>query len=152
VPTQPPPGFPTVPGDTVYKVDLGDGDFSGGQSKTYNGRHARLVYGSGTGKDLMSGRYAVTGNPHNTARLRLVGLDSGDASKTHIRIKINGTTIFEGGDPLANGAWSAAIFDFSADLLRTGTNRVTITNLESSATEGPPFMALDSARVFYAAP
>jgi hypothetical protein len=153
-----PPGFPAGPGESILKVDFGDADFTGGHETTYHGRSARFVTGQATNGNTMTVRFWVTGDPRRTARLRINGLDSEESGKESIRIRINGTAIFTGPDPLANdvccgsggpGRWTSAAFDFESSLLQPGENRLTITDLEPGGAATGPFMMLDDARLLY---
>jgi hypothetical protein len=99
-----------------------------------------------------------SGSIDGQATLRLVGLDSEEASKNPIRVVLNGTVIYEGPNPLPNdtccngegqGNWGVASFRFSSGLLERD-NDITITNLDpGSCTYCPNFVMVDYGELSY---
>lgn len=99
------------------------------------------------------------GDGFGDAVLRMVGYDSEGKYKTQVRIDINGSTVYEGDNPLPNdffpynpdeGNWGHADITFPAYYLQRGTNEITITNLEPEGDFGqPPFVMLDHATITF---
>jgi hypothetical protein len=110
----------------------------------------------------MSATFTLDRRPlrDGSARLEIVGLDGENPVKNTIRIVLNGTTLYEGPDPLPDdvccggsgpGNWGSAAFEFPASLLNS-QNTLSITNLEpSDCTSCTKFVMLDYAVVRYPA-
>jgi hypothetical protein len=83
-------------------------------------------------------------------------MDSEGPAKTPIRVTVNDVPIFAGPNPLPDddlplesGTWDTATWTFDASLLRTGENRISISNQVPGAFSRPPFFMLDYAVVSY---
>ena len=147
---------PAAQGATIV---LEDSAFRGGWrnrgASVYGGRTATWVYGQDSNNSSMSARFRVRWSDaapkSGQADLTIEGMDSEDASKTTMRIAVNGTTIFENPCPFPkadrpnSGNWGSVDFPFDASLLRSGTNTVTITNLDPGVKNQPPYIAVDYA-------
>jgi len=132
------------------------GDYDGPGSGTYHGRTASWIYGQGTPYESMTAEFELEydGTLGRRATLQLTGLDGDDPAKHMISIVLNGTTIYEGPDPLPNddccgpsgpGNWGSALFEFSGELLQHH-NSLTITNLEpGDCTMCPNYVMIDYA-------
>jgi hypothetical protein len=94
------------------------------------------------------------GRPAGQATLTIVGLDGDNPAKQPIAISVNGTTIYQGPDPLPNdfccgpsgaGNWGRATFSFAANIVQR-QNTLTITNLGSgTCTQCPTYVMVDYA-------
>jgi hypothetical protein len=120
----------------------------------YGGRTATWVYGQGSGYSTMQATFIRNATARGTATVTIVGMDSEDAAKTPLRITLNGTTLFQGPDPLPNddmplatGNWGTLTLRVDAALLHAGSNTLSLTNLARGAINRPPFIALDYAVV-----
>jgi hypothetical protein len=153
-----PPATP-VPSTGNNTVSLTPDNFSGGYRRTdgmYHGIPATWVYGQGTSYSTMSASFDVSGQP-GAGSLTIVGVDSEDPPKTPIQISVNGTTIYQGPDPLPNdttagpngpGNWGTYTWSIPQGTLRQGTNQVTITNLDpSDKINYPIFFMLNSVTI-----
>jgi hypothetical protein len=136
------------------------GDYNGAGSGTYHGRTATWIYGAGTPYDTMTAQFDLeqTRDAVGRASVKLVGLEGAAPDKQPIRVVLNGTTIYEGPDPLPNdfssgpsgpGNWGSATFKFSSQLLNR-TNTLSISDLKkSSCTLCPDFVLIDYVVVEY---
>jgi hypothetical protein len=122
----------------------------------YGGRTAAWIYGTTTQFSTMQATFNLRIQPNGTAALSIEGMDSEGASKTPIRIAINGTEIFNGPNPLPNddlpletGTWATYTWRFDAALLRQGQNSISISNLAPGAFSRPPFFMLDYAQIAF---
>jgi hypothetical protein len=125
-------------------------------NNSYGGRSAAWIYGSSTQFSSMSASFNLTQQSGGTAKLSIEGMDSEGAAKTPIQIRINGTEIFNGPNPLPDddlpldsGTWSTYTWRFDAALLKPGTNTITISNLAPGAFSRPPFFMLDYAQISF---
>lgn len=107
----------------------------------YHGRTATWVYGQGTRFHTMTATAQIRGEPVGPARFTVVGIDSEDEPKTPMRLTINDILIYEGPNPLPNddccgnrgpGNWGGVTFELPPGILRSGNNRISITNLDPS--------------------
>lgn len=120
----------------------------------YGGRTAAWIYGSSTQFSTMQATFSLQTQPQGTAQLSVEGMDSEGAAKTPIRIRVNGTEIFNGPNPLpdddlplATGTWATYTWRFDAGLLRPGPNTISISNLAPGSFGRPPFFMLDYAEI-----
>ena len=163
MPTEVPTPQPTPQLSTIrvrIQDDVFLGDYNGAGSGTYHGRTATWIYGQGTPYHTMTATFDLgqTGRATGQATLRIVGLEGSEAGKQRIAIVLNGTTIYEGRDPLPNdfgtgpsgpGNWGSASFEFKASLLQR-TNLLSITNLtQADCTTCPDFVLIDYVVVEY---
>jgi hypothetical protein len=160
VPTPIPPPAPSVASRRIPDSRF-VGDFPG--DDTYHGRTASWVYGQGTPYNTMTAAFALDSpaTPGGTARLELVGLDGENPVKNVIRVVLNGTTLYEGPNPLPDdfccggsgpGNWGSAVFEFPAELL-SAQNTLSIANLEpNDCTMCPKFVMIDYAVISYRTP
>lgn len=147
------------------RIFLNDNQFTGGYSnmRGNRGRSSRWVYSSLTKYARMSATFKIKSNPSNGyATILIEGLDSEDSPKTHILIQINGHTVFNDQDPLQNDQpsssdysqpshnWSSMTVKIPVSYLKTGANRLTITNTERRGGFGePPWFMLDYAVISF---
>ena len=137
-PTPQPTPQPTPELSTI-KVRIQDdafvGDFNGAGSGDYHGRTATWIYGQGTPYHTMTAQFELdqAGDAVRRATLRIIGLEGSEPPSSEIAIVLNGTTIYEGRDPLPNdfapgptgpGNWGSETFEFSADLLQRNNELV----------------------------
>jgi hypothetical protein len=96
----------------------------------------------------------TAGGPIHLAYLTIAGLDSADEAKTPIRVVLNGQTIYEGPNPLANSnpqgssladPWGSYSWPVDPNVLLQGANTLNITNLARASAANPPFLVLDYA-------
>lgn len=120
----------------------------------YGGRTAAWIYGSSTQFSTMQATFNLQAQPQGTAQLSVEGMDSEGAAKTPIRIRVNGTEIFNGPNPLPDddlpletGTWATYTWRFDAGLLRPGPNTISISNLAPGSFGRPPFFMLDYAEI-----
>jgi tRNA A-37 threonylcarbamoyl transferase component Bud32 len=137
---------------------LDDSDWQGGYSRprVYGGRTARWVYGTSTQNHTMQAAFTVSGRPSGTASLQVEGMDSEGPARTPISIRVNGTEIFRGPNPLPDddlpvesGAWAGYTWTFDASILREGRNQISISNLAPGAFSLPPWFMLDYAELTF---
>ena len=160
----PPAITPGPPAPNTVRVRIPDESFTGDfpDETSYHGRSASWVYGQGTAFNSMSAPFSVVGAlPSGPATLQLIGLDGENEPKNLMRVTINGTTIYEGGNPLPNdfccgtsgpGNWGTVSFAIPAGVL-AANNTLTIVNLESNdCTSCPKYVMLDRAIVDYTIP
>ena len=154
-PVAPPPRSNVTQGinDTQFV-----GDFP--SDGTYHGRSASWVYGQGTPYNTMSTTFTLDapGGAIGRASLQLVGLDGENPVKNQMRVVLNGTTLYEGPNPLPDyfccgtagpGNWGSVTFKFPAELLQP-QNTLSITNLEpNDCTSCTKFVMLDYAELSY---
>jgi hypothetical protein len=126
----------------------------------YHGRSASWVYGQGTAFNTMTATFVLEPrpSPDGRARLELVGLDGENPVKNDIRIVLNGTTLYQGPNPLPDdvccgssgpGNWGSAVFEFPANLLGP-QNSLSITNLSpNDCTSCSKFVMIDYAVIRY---
>lgn len=107
----------------------------------------------------MEAAFNLDVQPVGTAALRIEGMDSEGPAKTPISVRVNGTEIFVGPNPLPDddkpfetGTWASHTWRFDAGLLRPGRNVVSISNLAEGAFSLPPWFMLDYAEVLYVTP
>lgn len=156
-PVPPTPELPTAeptPGSATAEIRLEDTAWQGGygQGRSYGGRTATWIYGSGTAYSTMTAAVTLERQPQGSAVLRVEGMDSEGRAKTPIRITVNGQPIFQGPNPLPDddlplesGTWATASWTFDAALLQPGQNTIQIRNLADGAVGRPPFFMLDYA-------
>lgn len=153
-----------TPQVSTVKVRIQDdaflGDYNGSGSGDYHGRRATWVYGQGTPYHTMTAQFQLdrTSDAVGRATLRIVGLEGSEPAKQRIAIVLNGTTVYEGRDPLPNdfepgpsgpGNWGSATFEFSSGLLQR-TNQLSITNLtQTDCTLCSDFVVIDYVVVEY---
>lgn len=120
----------------------------------YGGRTAAWIYGASTQFSTMQATFNLQTQPRGTAQLSIEGMDSEGRAKTPIRIRVNGSEIFNGPNPLPDddlpletGTWSSYTWSFDAGLLRAGQNTISISNLAEGSVGRPPFFMLDYAEV-----
>jgi hypothetical protein len=139
---------------------LEDTDWTGGYrlagASSYGGRSATWIYGTSTDFSEMQASFEVEGAPFGTAELSVEGMDSEGPAKTPIEIIVNGEPIYNGPNPLPDddfvlqtGTWQTESWSFEGDLLRSGSNTITIRNLAPGQFSRPPFFMLDYAEVIY---
>jgi hypothetical protein len=160
-PTFVPTGDRASGGSSIQPIVLEDTAWQGGYRRasgnnSYGGRSAAWIYGSSTQFSSMSASFNLTQQSGGTAKLSIEGMDSEGAAKTPIQIRINGTEIFNGPNPLPDddlpldsGTWSTYTWRFDAALLKPGTNTITISNLAPGAFSRPPFFMLDYAQISF---
>ncbi|HEY0735095.1 MAG TPA: hypothetical protein VGD69_09340, partial [Herpetosiphonaceae bacterium] len=153
----PTPELPTAAptqGSAAAEIRLEDTVWQGGygQGRSYGGRRATWVYGSGTAYSTMTSAVTLDRQVQGTAVLRVEGMDSEGRAKTPIRITVNGQPIFQGPNPLPDddlplesGTWATASWTFDAALLQPGPNTIQIRNLAQGEVGHPPFFMLDYA-------
>jgi hypothetical protein len=151
-----------VPGVAAQEIpdSLFVGDFHGEDNGTYHGRSASWIYGQGTPYATMTANFGLDAPvvAGGRASLELVGLDGENPVKNVIRIVLNGTTLYEGPNPLPDdvccgasgpGNWGSVAFEFPSELLTT-SNTLSITNLQpNDCTSCPKFVMIDQAVVTY---
>ncbi len=107
----------------------------------YHLRNPQWVYGQGTQYHTMSASFAISDKPKGPADLAVVGVNSEDAPKCHLRVLVNDQVVFDGSDPLPNdntdgpqapGNWGTAHFRIGPNILQQGNNTVTFINLDPS--------------------
>jgi hypothetical protein len=120
----------------------------------YGGRTAAWIYGASTQFSTMQATFNLQTQPQGTAQLSIEGMDSEGTAKTPIRIRVNGTEIFNGPNPLPDddlpldtGTWTTYTWSFDAGLLRPGQNTISISNLAPGNVGRPPFFMLDYAEI-----
>jgi len=133
-------------------VLLDDDAFRGGFSapRSYRGRTARWVYGAASAYGEMTAEFSVPGHPRN-GELTVVGVDSENGPKTPMEVLINGTVVFQGGNPLPKDSWAGPIAPWSEarfpvpdGVLRADRNTITIRNMAPvSNFNSPPYIAID---------
>jgi len=135
-------------------VRLDDDAWYGGwkQSKTYGGRSATWIYGTGTPYSTMAATFELAGQPAGDAVLSIEGMDGENAPKMQISILVNGAELWRGANPLPDddysldtGNWATYSWNIPAAFLRPGANTITIVALSEGSVGQPPFMMLDYA-------
>lgn len=135
-------------------VRLDDDAWYGGwqQSKTYGGRSATWIYGTGTEFSTMEAAFELSGQPWGEASLAVEGMDGENAPKMEISILVNGENIYTGPNrlpdddhDLATGTWATYTWPFDAARLQPGVNTITIVALSPGSVGQPPFFMLDYA-------
>jgi len=160
VPTgnEPPAGSPPTEGGAapiVLDNPVWQGSYLRSSGNTeYGGRTAAWIYGASTQFSTMQAAFNLQTQPRGTAQLKIEGMDSEGAAKTPIRIRVNGTEIFNGPNPLPDddlplesGTWASYTWSFDAGLLRAGQNTISISNLAPGSFGRPPFFMLDYAEI-----
>jgi hypothetical protein len=150
------PEVAAPPPVTRGRVALDDDAFLGGFSapRNYRGRTARWLYGALSPYGEMSASFTLDGNP-GAGELTIKGLDSENGGKTPIAVLLNGTPIYNGGNPLPKDTWRGpvapwgeAAIPFPSGVLRAGRNTLTFKNLVPvSNYNAPPYFMLDEAIV-----
>lgn len=152
-PAAPQPTPPTLVGG-AQSLRLDDDAWFGGwkQGKSYGGRSATWIYGTGTEYNTMEAAFELAGQPAGGATLSIEGMDGENVPKMSISILVNDSAIYTGLNPLpdddhdlATGTWATYGWNFDAALLRPGLNRITIVALSDGGFGQPPFMMLDYA-------
>lgn len=161
VPTgaQPPASQPAAGGAAPIVLDnpVWQGSYLRSSGNTeYGGRTAAWIYGSSTQFSTMQATFSLQTQPRGTAQLSIEGMDSEGTAKTPIRIRVNGTEIFNGPNPLPDddlpletGTWDTYTWSFDAALLRPGENTISISNLAQGIVGRPPFFMLDYAEISF---
>ncbi len=142
--------------DAAPELRLEDTAWTGGYryggARTYGGRTATWIYGTGTQWTTMRATFDLRRAPREAAELTIMAMDSEDEAKTSIAISVNGAEVFSGPSPfpdddlpLETGTWAASRFDVDPSLLRAGRNTITISNRSPGGFGRPPFFMLDYA-------
>ncbi len=151
-PVSPPTEVSVVAGAESIRLD--DEAWIGGwkQSKTYGGRSATWIYGTGTDYSAMEASFTLAAQPAGSALLSIEGMDGEHAPKMQISILVNGILLWTGPNPLpdddfdlASGTWDSFGWTIPAWLLQPGSNTITIVALSEGSFGQPPFMMLDYA-------
>jgi hypothetical protein len=97
--------------------------------------------------------FALRATGEASAQLVLTGLDDEWSGEVPIAVAVNGVVVYQGASGFASWdpsgatvAWSQIVIAIDADLLRTGPNEITVTNLADAANFGiPPYLLLAGA-------
>jgi hypothetical protein len=140
------------------QIVLDDDAFDGGLSapRQYRGRTARWLYGALSPHGQMTARFRLD-EPPGAAQLTIAGVDSENGPQTPIEILVNGTSIYQGGNPLPKDTWRGSVAPWGeatvpipAGVLRAGENSLTFKNLVPvNNYNAPPYFMLDRAMVTY---
>lgn len=155
----PPTPAPAVAGTTAIELD--DDTWAGGYNRprSYGGRTAMWVYGASTEYNTMTAAFDLPAQPVGTVLLVIEGMDSEGPARTPIVIRVNGTPIYSGPNPLPDddfnpqtGTWGRFVREFDAALLQPGQNTISISNTAGGQFGLPPFFMLDYAELAYELP
>jgi serine/threonine-protein kinase len=141
-------------GQVVIDDDAFDGGFSA--PRQYRGRTARWLYGALSPHGQMTARFRLDAPP-GAGQLTIAGVDSENGPQTPIEILVNGTSIYQGGNPLPKDTWRGSVAPWGeatvpipAGVLRAGENTLTFKNLVPvNNYNAPPYFMLDRAVVTY---
>ena len=151
-----PAEIPQTPGVTTIRLEdtAWTGSWRNRGESVYGGRTATWIYGAGTRWNSMQATFDLPSAVSGTAHLAVEGMDDEWDAKTEIEISVNGTSIFNGPNPLPNddqpldqGTWATHRFPFDATLLRTGSNTITIVVRTPGTFGQPPFFMIDCAEI-----
>jgi hypothetical protein len=121
------------------------------------GRPWVAIYGAQSDYPRASLVLTLDDVPTGDVRLTLVGICDESGTRDRIRVTVNGVAIFagtawfRGWDGEGNGAdavWTTVLITLPVDYFGPGTNRITISNLQSGDNfSSPPYVDLGAARL-----
>lgn len=134
-----------------FTADEWQGGLFRGDGAWY-GRPWVAIYGSQSDYPNASLTFTLDAPPASDLVLTISGLDDEWDAKVMMEVSINDQSVFAGPSPFPNwdgvghgeqAAWANATFAVPANLLQTGTNTITVQNLEQTANYGePPYILL----------
>lgn len=132
--------------------------FSGGAQHHFGSAHygrtdVNYVYAQSTGPAAtLTATFALRRVPRERLFLILEAMDDDAATRTRIRILLNGRELFRGPSGFPDAGWATRRFPIEPDTLVAGTNVLTLGNEEPQGTLGaPPWFMVARAAVAGAA-
>lgn len=162
-PDEAPPVGPTIApaGAAASSVSVaksfGAGDWQGAFAgdQTWYGRPWVAIYGAQSSYPSASIAFSLDAAPSGQATLALDGLDDEWPGNVSIAVQVNGVTIFSGPSPFQSWTgeghgesanWTTATLTIPAGALQTGSNQITVSNVEPAANFGTgPYVLLSGA-------
>lgn len=147
--------YPVAAGAAIVKL-TGDSFKGGGADRfghNYDGaNNVNFIYAQPTGAlSSMTATFNLSVSPTEKMAIQLRGRDDDGGSPTHIRIAINGVSVFSGECGFSHQSWGERRFAIPDHVLKAGRNDLTISNLEPKGESGnPPWFMI--ARATLAAP
>lgn len=129
-------------------------DFDGGANELYGaafyGRQpVNYVYAQPSGSAAsMTATFQLATVPEDSQFLTLDAMDDDAPLQCRIRITVNGQILFEGRSGFPDARWFQGQYRIPTGLLHTGSNQVTIANVETVGSAGnPPWFMLSRAAI-----
>ena len=125
-------------------IKLRGSDFQGGAQKQfgssfYSREGVNLIYATPTGPlSVMSASIVLDKSPTAPMVLSLEAMDDDAPQKCRVAITLNNHALWSAPSGFPDGQWQIKRFSIPDGLLKTGTNRLTITNLEPNGSAGQP--------------
>jgi hypothetical protein len=142
--------------ETTQVFQFSARDWAGGYADVVTEVYQRecvALYGVNSQFSSAALTFALRATGEASAQLVLTGLDDEWSGEVPIAVAVNGVVVYQGASGFASWdpsgatvAWSQIVIAIDADLLRTGPNEITVTNLADAANFGiPPYLLLAGA-------